>query len=180
MARQTLNSSQIAQLASQPLALQEAVYTRIETSLRMSAYTQLASYYLSGINQATLERVMEEERYRINVDQSSHNVIVRLIGNGAPFSLLFSLCNLDRSSFKRIRERLGITATPNRRVAVDDALSVKLYRDWESMGKTVDAETILKLHDSSGESIYAIWQLLQEWQDIQLKTSVYKHKVKGR
>ena len=168
MAEATLNDTQRALLAAQPDVLRAAVYQRIEASLRVSAKLQLASCYQLGISTFTFERVIREEHHKLAAEFAHQDLMTRLVAGGASFTVLHTLCNMDKATFTRIRHALGLKVPPSRK-SIDDATSVSIYRDWELMKWAVTPESLLQLHESSGASINAIWSLLQDWQYVQAK-----------
>lgn len=165
MAKAALSDSQRDILISQPAPLREAVYQRIEASLRLSARLQMAACCMTGINPVIFERVVAEEQRRLDADAARHNLLVKLVQGNASFIVLSTLLGTDKATYTRIRSELGITSQASRK-QIDDLTSVRIYRKWEELGCSISVETVLQLHEFSGESISILWSLLQDWQQV--------------
>lgn len=176
MAKAVLSDAQRELLESQPVALREAVYRRIEESLRLSARLQMQACCGSGINPVILERVINDEQRKLEADAKRYDGLVRMLRGGASFALLRSLYAIDKTTFSKMRVELDVATTANRKKIIDESVSVALYREWEKLDRsTTTVETLLHLHDFCGESIHVIWGLLQDWEQVRAMVKRGRH-----
>ena len=167
MAQAMLSESQHAILANKPEPLREAVYRRVEASLRLSAKWHMKACYGSGIDPVIFERVLTGEQRILDAHAAHQQMLTDLIKGGASFMVMRTVLDINKTTFDRLRKELEISESPSRHI--DDALSVRIYRKWESLERSISANVLLQLHEFSGVSISAIWNLLQDWQQVNLK-----------
>ena len=168
MAQAMLSESQHAILANKPEPLREAVYRRVEASLRLSAKWHMKACYGSGIDPVIFDRVLTDEQRILDAHAAYQQMLTDLIGGGASFMVMRTVMGMNKKTFDRIRKELGMCEPSSR--FIDDSVSVAIYRKWETLERSMSADSLLQLHKFSGVSISVIWNLLNDWQQVGLKT----------
>jgi hypothetical protein len=131
-------------------------------SMRTAAHWQVAFVCRVGINQPALERLVSEAEAEAARQQHTSQLASQLIGAGASLPIAQSLLGISKAEFSSLRQTLGLSAPPTRKRVSDDE-SRAIYRHWETLGKTVGSEAFLALHARSGQPIYVLWGLVQDW-----------------
>jgi hypothetical protein len=164
-----LNPEQRDYLNALPQPARDLAYQRVMASMRTSACWQVAFICRVGISQPALERLVEDAQVETVRRQCDTQLARQLMAAGANFPLARCLLGIDKVEFNRLRkeqeqEQDQPNPTSNKAVEIGEEESIRIYRYWEALGKPVDAAGLLSLYAESGQPIYVLWGLVQDWQ----------------
>lgn len=157
-----LNPEQRSYLDALPQPTRDLAYEWVMASVRTAARWQVAFVCQVGISQPALERLVGDAQVEVGRRQRTTQLASQLVAAGANFAAARALLGINRAEFEYLRKGQDLPDLPARK-AVGDAESTRIYRQWETLGKPADAEGFLSLHAQSGQPIYVLWGLVQDW-----------------
>ena len=92
----------------------------------------------------------------------------RLIEADAPLGMLRALFGMGSREYTRARDQLGVAASVGRPPEPDEAVAHAVWAAWSKRTQGGEreellAEDYLVIHEETGASLRAIWQLTQRW-----------------
>lgn len=178
LVEQALSASQRQLLESKPEPLRERLYGRIRSALLASVRVQIEYCSRVGVDPVALGRLIVREEEAWRQEQLHQEQARQLVATGASFVMAKALLGISRREFDALRKELGISATTTRK-SVDDPESARIYRHWETLGKPADLDGFLNLHQASGQPLYVLWGLVQDWRQVQQRISQSRRQAGG-
>ncbi|QLQ32086.1 MAG: DUF2857 family protein [Candidatus Thiothrix singaporensis] len=178
MMEEALSSAQRQLIDSKPAPLRERLYGRIRSALLASVRVQIEYCTRVGVDPVALGRLILKEEEVWQLEQIRQEQARQLVAAGASFIMAKALLGMSRREFDALRKELGISATVTRK-SVDDSESARIYRHWETLGKPADLDGFLNLHQASGQPLYVLWGLVQDWRQVQQRISQSRRQAGG-
>jgi hypothetical protein len=150
--------------------------TREVEALRSLVLTDLER--LGNVHGHCLHVALERESYWLVVghlrrERELEDIQHALIRADAPFEMMRALFGLDSRAYTGQRSLAGVRPTVGRPPTPDEVTAHRLWDAWQERLAASDSELLLPadyltLHQETGISPRAIWQLIQDWSATEL------------
>jgi hypothetical protein len=165
MADTALNARQRDYLDALAEPVRGLAWSRVRDAMHTAARLQVEFCCQVGISQTALERLVLDVQAEVERRELDAQLARLLVQAGANFMVVRSfLPNFNKPEFSRLRQELGLVGQQPARKAVGEEESVRIYRQWQALGKPDSADGLLALHRESGQPLSVLWGLVQDWQ----------------